>query len=256
MTGDAEVYVNAPANGAEPAVPKPVLPDERWCNTLGMELVPVPGTDVLFCRSPTRVRDYSHFALSGERRWLQRLFPWNAEKDQGSEHPAVNVSWSSSKAFCRWLTQRESLMGLIRPGQVYRLPQDWEWSVAVGLDEPRAGTPKEKDCGVTGVYPWGTEWPPPHHAGNYSSDLISSVYPRTSPVGTYPANRFELYDLGGNVREWCEDHYDGSSGSRVLRGGCWDDLAPRDLLSSRRFRRLPQRYFSFYGFRVVLQVSP
>ena len=77
-------------------------------------------------------------------------------------------------------------------------------------------------------------------------------HPFTSPVGSYAANQFGLYDLGGNSLEWCDDWYDGSQDSRVLRGGSWP-FGHRDfLLSSCRRDSTPDRRSYRIGFRVVL----
>ncbi|NLH72766.1 MAG: formylglycine-generating enzyme family protein, partial [Verrucomicrobia bacterium] len=149
----------------------------------------------------------------------------------------------------------------------YRLPRDWEWSVAVGLNESRSGTPREKSEKVQGVYPWGTQWPPPHGAGNYAGSEArdgdwpsdwSAIegyrdgYARTSPVGSFVANQYGLYDLGGNVWEWCEDWYDDEQKYRVLRGASWSNYEPRYLLSSRRDRAAPAYRGDVIGFRCVL----
>ncbi len=135
----------------------------RWTNSLGQIFVPVPGTDVRFCIWHTRVQDYEVFAAATKRDWPNPGFP------QGPTHPAVMVNWDDTQEFCRWLTARERHAGQIPAGASYRLPLDWEWSVAVGLNEPRTGTPREKDGKTRDVYPWGTPWPPPKAAGNYHS---------------------------------------------------------------------------------------
>ena len=129
-------------------------------NSLGMKFVPVAGTDVLFSVWDVRVQDYQAFASAKGLDWEKPSF------EQGPTEPAVNVSWEDAKAFCAWLTEKERGEGRLTAGQSYRLPMDWEWSVAVGLNEPRAGTPKEKDGQIKDVYPWGAQWPPPRGAGN------------------------------------------------------------------------------------------
>ena len=75
-------------------------------------------------------------------------------------------------------------------------------------------------------------------------------------MGTFPASASGLYDLGGNVWEWCEDFYEGQSGARVLRGGSWSNRAPVLLLSSGRFRFSADGRGDFLGFRVVLVGVP
>ncbi len=75
-----------------------------------------------------------------------------------------------------------------------------------------------------------------------------------SPVGSFPPNRYGLYDLGGNVWEWCEDWYDNNQKCRVVRGGSWRIFlfASVILLSSYRNNRTPDYRLNCSGFRVVL----
>ena len=253
----AEPVVAKPAPQPAPAEVAARVPEKKVYpplnapdkNSLGMQVVPVSGTEVLFSVWDTRVKDYKVYASAAggvDNEWQSPGF------SQGPEHPVVKVSWDDAKAFCAWLTAKERKDGLIGDNQSYRLPTDAEWSVAVGLTEASGGTPKDKYMKVAGVYPWGTTWPPPDGAGNYGSSLKVDTYEYTSPVGSFSANRFGLYDLGGNVWQWCEDFYDGQSGSRVLRGGSWYYYDPVILLSSCRFNHTPDgRYYNF-GFRCVL----
>jgi formylglycine-generating enzyme required for sulfatase activity len=124
--------------------------------------------------------------------------------------------------------------------------------VAVGLAKDEGKTPREKDRKIKNVYPWGTQWPPPKGAGNYDQSLKVDDYHYTSPVGLFAANEFELYDMGGNVREWCEDLWDGKNASRVLRGGSWRLHVPDYLVSSYRLNRHPDLRGSRIGFRCVV----
>ena len=61
----------------------------------------------------------------------------------------------------------------------------------------------------------------------------------TSPVGSFAANRFGLYDMGGNVWQWCEDWFDKDQKDRVLRGASWGNSTAHFLLSSYRDHRAP-----------------
>ena len=226
-------------------------PDHPWENSLGMKFVSVPGIRVLFGVWDVRVKDYAAYAAVGagvDSSWKSPGF------EQGPAHPVVEVSWDNAKAFCAWLTEKERQAGLISESQSYRLPTDAEWSVAVGLAEEGGGTPRDKNRNTKG-YPWGSEWPPPSGAGNYGSSLNVDNYEYTSPVGSFKANRYGLYDLGANVWQWCEDFYDGPSGSRVLRGASWGFNVPDFLLSSYRYSNSPDYRNGFIGFRCVLVVG-
>jgi len=145
--------------------------------------------------------------------------------------------------------------GKIKAGQKYRLPTDAEWSVAVGLDKEQGNTPKEKQIGIKGVYPWGREWPPPKGVGNYGERLNMDKFDYTSPAGSFAANKLGLHDMGGNVWEWCEDKYSPPSTVRVLRGASWGGRSPGALLSSARYVGAPGNRSGRWvgtGFRCVL----
>ncbi len=250
-----------PADPA-PAAQRPE-PGQPFANTLGMKFVPVKGVDGLFGVWDVRVQDYQAFMTAVKRGWDKPPFA------QGPTHPAVNVSWDDAQAFCRWLTQKEREEGRLGPRQGYRLPTDAEWSQAAGLEEPARGTPQSKDSKIKEptnpseiaasagklIYPWGSSWPPPKDSGNYDNFLKADTFEFTSPVGSFAANRQGLFDLSGNVWQWCEDQFDGSSGKRTLRGAAYFNVNADNLLLSRRTAYDPATRIHYVGFRVVLDAS-
>lgn len=159
---------------------------------------------------------------------------------QADDHPMVNVSWNDSKAFCDWLSKKET--------KKYRLPSEAEWEYAC-----RAGTQTTwsfgNNEGDLGTYAW--------FAGNSAR--------RPHAVGQKQPNPWGLYDMHGNVWEWCGDWYDGgyyasspaedptgpkSKAHRIRRGGFFDDVA-RSTRSARRLSDLPDLRYSYLGFRVA-----
>ncbi|MFN9092061.1 MAG: SUMF1/EgtB/PvdO family nonheme iron enzyme [Alphaproteobacteria bacterium] len=153
--------------------------------------------------------------------------------------PVINVSWDDVQEYVRWLSQRS--------GRSYRLLTEAEWEYAA-----RAGT--------TTPYSFGFSISPSQ--ANYSESRLL----RTQAVGSYPANRFGLHDMHGNVWEWVQDCYEGSyagaltiasqavqSGGctgRVSRGGSWAD-APQGLRSAVRSWFAPGSRSGNDGFRVA-----
>ena len=195
--------------------------------------------------------------------------------NQGPTHPVVGVSWNEAMAFCDWLTRKERNEGKLGGNQMYRLPSDGEWSNAVWYGE----------------YPWGTTWPPPKGAGNYADQALVATLPgknwqclaqnddyaQTSPVGSFQPNPYGLYDMGGNVWQWCFDRgplvpvksdtagkeFPGLSDDEVdagemkaLRGASWSDNAPGFLRSLFRNSEFPSYRYTKIGFRIVLEVGP
>lgn len=239
--------------------------DTPFENSLGMKFVPVPGTDVLFCIHATRYRDYEEYARQTREgvdgSWKNQTHD-GIEVSRADDHPVTMVNWEDAKKFCDWLSERE--------GRTYRLPTDREWSFAVGIGEAEtweANTTPATVFKVPDIFPWGTDWPPPAGAGNYSDqsrrarmrrDDLSYLegyddgFPTTAPVMSFAPNEHGLYDLGGNVWELCEDWWTDEQDARVYRGASWGDHARSGLLSSYRFRDRPERRSSYRGFRLVL----
>jgi formylglycine-generating enzyme required for sulfatase activity len=226
---------------------------QPWENSLGMKFVPVG--DSLMSIWLTRLQDYDAFCAAAGRARLE------ADFEQDGSHPVVRVNWDDATAFCDWLTKREREAGQLEEGQVYRLPTDAEWSLAVGLSGEAGATPEERD-GTSKDFPWGRQWPPPARAGNFADHAsrrggaaiagYRDEFAATSPVGSFPANAIGLFDMSGNVWQWCDDFYKPGSRWGVLRGGSWGTAAPGELRSS--YRNVVDRSERdvIYGFRCVL----
>ena len=269
----AKAWLEKPASKA---TVKPFATKDRpFVNTLGMKFVPVPivggptgGQRVLFSVWETRQQDYEAFALETGRKW---------EKTKEALLPVSGISWDNAQAFCAWLTDRERKAGKLAANEIYRLPTDHEWSCAVGIGEQEDATktPAEKSSKIPDVYPWGSAWPPPAGAENYAGKEIAPAlaagqlswvkvfisdyqdgFVLTAPVGSFAINRFGLYDLGGNLHEWCEDWSDGTQNERTLRGGCWETNNAALALSSKRRHFAPTVIYGSTGFRVVLSAVP
>ena len=189
----------------------------------------------------------------------QALMGENPSTFRGEDRPVETVSWDESVAFCDRLSTQT--------GRNYRLPTEAEWEYAC-----RAGTTTPFAFGdmITpelANYDWKS---------SYNGSPTRSSDPReTQPVGSYPANAWGLYDMHGNVWEWCLDHWhsnyadkpeelkqDGStawlssdeSKNRLLRGGSWYSNA-KSCRSAYRAHNAPDIRYGSYGFRVVCRAS-
>ena len=142
--------------------------------------------------------------------------------------PVVNISWNDAARFCNWLSEQEGLPlayenvdGLMQPvlpiNTGYRLPTEAEWAFAARY---AAGPNPTR-------FPWGDTMPPVEVAANYADEAAANMVPYhiegytdnyrgPSPVKTYPANEFGIYDLAGNVAEWIHDFYSLSNPRGVL----------------------------------------
>lgn len=218
-----------------------------FLNSLRVPMVPIPRGKTLFSIWQVRVRDYAEYcAATGHE------FP-KVDYLQGRDHPVVNVQWNDAHLFCEWLTKREIWLGLIPDLLGYRLPMDEEWSLAVGLTYEGGNSPRARS-GVAEGYPWQGGFPPPPTAGNYHA-RFGCGFAETSPVGSFPANKLGIYDLGGNVWEWCMEEYERGNPRRVMRGAsCFND-DPLYLMSSFRDHFSPDACRNNLGFRIVLASS-
>ena len=171
----------------------------------------------------------------------QSVMGSNPSYFKGDNLPVEQVSWTDCQEFIKKLTQRD-------PDKNYRLPSEAEWEYAC-----RAGTTTRFYSGDSDSDLDRVGW----YRGNSGS--------KAHPVGQKQPNAWGLYDMHGNVWEWCEDWYHDSytgapnngtawtspSGtSRVLRGGSWDGLPRRCRGASRLWIDPAYRYYG-YGFRLV-----
>jgi formylglycine-generating enzyme required for sulfatase activity len=198
--------------------------------------------------------------------WRDPGFP------QSDDHPVTNVSWNDAIAFCNALSEREGLKPYYRAGagetsggDGYRLPTEAEWEYACragtttryqGGDDPEtlAAVGNTPDATLRAKFP---DW------ASAISGRDGYVY--TAPVGRFRANAFGLYDMHGNVWEWCWDGYkadyykespvddpQGHTGAtvRVHRGGSWVDIQ-QFARSAARSMGGPGYRHSSLGFRVA-----
>jgi formylglycine-generating enzyme required for sulfatase activity len=182
---------------------------------------------------------------------VERKLTPDPSRFKGENLPVEQVSWFDAVEFCQRLSQAT--------GREYRLPSEAEWEYAC-----RAGTETPFHFGETIT----TE------LANYNGDYTYNHGPKgeyrrqTTEVGIFPANAFGLYDLHGNVWEWCLDDWhssyegaptDGSAwidknaetrSGRVIRGGSWY-YDPRNCRSAQRSNHLAVAASSSCGFRVM-----
>jgi formylglycine-generating enzyme required for sulfatase activity len=186
----------------------------------------------------------------------------NPSRFKGKNRPVENVSWNDAVEFCKRLSDMT--------GKTYRLPSEAQWEYAC-----RAGTTSPFYFGETITTDLanyrGTDRTigGTTYSGSYGSGPKGVYREETTEVGSFPPNAFGLYDMHGNVWEWCADSWHGnyegapSDGSvweggdesrRVLRGGSWLNN-PRYARTANRNRFTSDERFDIYGFRVVSSVA-
>jgi uncharacterized protein (TIGR02996 family) len=239
-----------------------------WTNSVGMRFAWVsPGVFLMGSpeTEPERADDETQHRVRLTRGlWLgvhpvtqaqwRKVLGTTPSHFEGEDLPVEMVSWDDCQAFCAMLRRRD--------GRPYALPTEAEWEYAC-----RAGTTTPFHFGEVlngiqanclGRYPHGT-----HEKG--------PSLERTTPVGSYRPNAFGLWDMHGNVYEWCQDCYAGydlaaheaedpvtlegtEKGARVVRGGAW--IAPAGWSRAARRIRLPPANRSHYlGCRACFRLD-
>lgn len=242
----------------DPATLRPAAADgSTFINALGMRFVPLQEKGgALICATETSVRDVETWMNDSGRTWSQK-----PSFLLGNNHPAAGISWEDASAFCAWLTERDRASKLIPATAAYRLPRDLEWSLAAGLKDEQGADPAARHLGDKTHYPWTPkpdDWKPPMLAANLDSTKIPGTadsYSYTAPVDSSRANALGLYEMGGNVSEWCEDAWPGTPEERVIRGGSWLSFDKDTLLTSARSHALKNAARADLGFRCVLDLG-
>jgi eukaryotic-like serine/threonine-protein kinase len=169
----------------------------------------------------------------------QAIMGDNPSYFQGGDRPVDTVSWHDAVAFCQKLSQRTQ--------RQYRLPSEAEWEYAC-----RSGTTT-----------------PFYFGDTIDPEVVNYRGEETTVVGIFPANSYGLYDMHGNILEWCADKYHGnyigaptdgsvwhndSNGTYILRGGSWYSKSSY-CRSAFRTYYTPDCRFPYFGFRVCLSLS-
>ena len=177
----------------------------------------------------------------------ERVMRKNPSHFKGPQNPVENISWDDAVTFCLTLS---ALPEEKAAGRVYRLPTEAEWEYAC-----RAGT--------TTAYSFGDNESELEQYAWFDRNSNNSTY----PVGQKKANPWGLYDMHGNVREWCRDLYDvypsgaitdpqgpSQGSSRMYRGGSLDSWAAY-CRSAYRFTDGPSHWGYHLGVRLALSPS-
>jgi formylglycine-generating enzyme required for sulfatase activity len=251
------LLIATPTVAQSPDSPKQVI------NSIGMKLVLIPAGTFMMgspTEEPRRFRDESEHQVTlakrfymgctevtqGQWKKVMDTEPWKGKDsvEEGDDFPAVHTVWDEAVEFCRKLSELET--------RVYRLPTEAEWEYAC-----RGGTTTAFSFGADdaelGNYAWY----------NRNAWDVGEKFPHR--VAQKRPNPFGLYDMHGNVREWCSDWYSryptrsltDPSGPkagtlRVLRGGTYRS-EPRLVRSAARGYCNPQDPNCVFGFRLVLE---
>jgi len=203
----------------------------------------------------------SYFSKNGRDKESHRRV---AEMDT-REFPVESVSWHDAQKFCQKLSEKENARG-----RAYRLPTEAEWEFACRAGASSKDTApfyladgpvfsiSSRNANFDGKYPY---------SGADKADSLG----RTTKVGTFAPNRLGLFDMHGNLSQWCQDYYGPYSklsttkdpvqnekqgeDRRIYRGGSWGNPG-HSCRAANRFKGAPENRYDTVGFRVVLTLLP
>ena len=141
------------------------------------------------------------------------------------KHPMVYVTWHDAFAYAKWAGKR-------LPAEA-----EWEFSARGGL--------------VDKEFTWGDDASIAREYANFKGVLGRDKWDKTAPVGSFRPNGYGIFDMAGNVYEWCQDWFDEGKSFRVQRGGGWTNLDSLTLRVANRSYFIPSFSFDFLGFRCV-----
>jgi len=199
-------------------------------------------------------REGFSWAYSGQ--WEKRAGQdWrNAGFPQDDRHPVVNVSWNDAKAMAKWLSEKNR--------EHFRLPTESEWEYACGDRQSAESSPDaESVCRQANV----ADATALESFPAWKTRACRDGHVHTAPVGSLRPDRFGLYDLVGNVWEWCEDVCISGTGSdhamnkvvpakhsiRVVRGNGWNSGPGLRGCAARETLQVPERRGNDVGFRLM-----
>jgi sulfatase modifying factor 1 len=176
---------------------------------------------------------------------------------QSDQHPVVNVSWNDAQAFVEWLSEKE--------GRCYRLPTEaeWEFACSAGANTPFSnGDDPDQLFLIANIADRSFAAEFPNMKGPTQSN---DGFPFTAPVGSFAPNVHGLFDMHGNVSEWCSNWWSPAgkrdisnpfgprTGSfKVFRGGSWLSYSWQATVQTRQYISPSLRDYTI-GFRVLLE---
>ena len=195
----------------------------------GAGMVPIPASDITkpFYMDTTEVTvgQFKKFLKSTDHTFDDQLWAKVSNRSPTDKNPMIYVTWSDARAYAKWVGKRLPTV------------DEWEYAARGGLVGKR--------------FPWGDDKDIARNYANYQGTGGKDKWGRTTaPVGSFKPNDYGLFDMSGNVWEWCQDWYDRSRNKRVLRGGSWN-LNPLYLRAANRGSNSPTITYGSNGFRFV-----
>lgn len=229
-------------------------------------------------RTEVTVAQFRKFCQDTERPMPEQSIFWSKNEDW----PVTNVSWDQAQAYCKWAGARLSTEA------------EWEYVAAAGRTGVDPNMPDKCDDAKRALFFWGNDLPtdPIGNLGDVSAanttkrpqqvfatglGEYNDKFGEHAPVGSFPPNAFKVFDMEGNVSEWCSDLYSSSyykrsrpadpkgpselsdfdmPARRVIRGPSWVSARPYQARMTARRSMEPEKASMIIGFRVVVDQPP